>query len=167
MTDAEIEALVNNQTAKVTSISGPETLADGENIYTIVVTAENGNEKVYTVKVIREASEKEKVEEPVANVVNYVNDDTNEPEPVVTNPTKPATDSTDTKVDNTDTDTPKEKIARLTKALENSRTAADEAKSAYDNLTSAFGAYDDAIKKTDELTAGTNEYAAALAEANA
>ena len=117
VTDAEIEALVNNQTAKVTSISGPETLADGENIYTIVVTAENGNEKVYTVKVIREASEEKKVEEPVANLVSYVNDDTNEPEPVVTTPTKPATDSTDTKVDNTDTDTPKEKGSNLSRVV--------------------------------------------------
>ena len=58
VTSADVEALEANIGAQITSIVAPEELAVGENIITIVVMAENGDEKVYTIKVIREAAEK-------------------------------------------------------------------------------------------------------------
>ena len=49
--------MLENVSANITSIVSPEELVEGENIITITVTAENGYVNVYTVNVIREASE--------------------------------------------------------------------------------------------------------------
>jgi len=57
--EALVEAITNNIAANVSSIIVPEELAEGENVITIVVTAENGDELVYTVKVVREKAPEE------------------------------------------------------------------------------------------------------------
>ena len=49
--------LANPESTKTTD--GPNTLAFGENVYTITVTDKNGNKKVYKVIVAREKEEKE------------------------------------------------------------------------------------------------------------
>ncbi len=90
---AEVLATVKNVAAKVTSIVAPEQLEVGENTITIVVTAENGDEKIYTVTVIREAGPEE--EETTTTQVSYSNNvvdtDDDEEEVVV----KDETDDTD------------------------------------------------------------------------
>ena len=58
-TEALVEAITNNIAANVSSIIVPEELAEGENTITIIVAAENGDELVYTVKVVREEKEEE------------------------------------------------------------------------------------------------------------
>ena len=80
VTDASVEAILNNNAASITSMVYPEELAEGENTITIVVMAENGDEKIYTIKVTREASQKEEEEEATVatmayNDNNYRNDD--------------------------------------------------------------------------------------------
>ena len=78
VTDASVEAILNNNAASITSMVYPEELAEGENTITIVVMAENGDEKIYTIKVTREASQKEEeaTVAPIAyNDNNYRNDD--------------------------------------------------------------------------------------------
>lgn len=78
VTDASVEAILNNNAASITSMVYPEELAEGENTITIVVMAENGDEKIYTIKVTREASQKEEeaTVAPMAyNDNNYRNDD--------------------------------------------------------------------------------------------
>ena len=74
VTMADVEALVENVAANITSIVYPEELAEGENTVTITVTSESGDVKVYTVIVNREAApeEEEPVTAPVYN--NYYND---------------------------------------------------------------------------------------------
>ena len=71
VTTAEIDAIVSNVAANITSIVSPEELVEGENIITITVTSESGNEKVYTINVIREKAE----ENNTTTQVNYVYDD--------------------------------------------------------------------------------------------
>ena len=71
VTTAEINAVVSNVAASITSIVSPEELVEGENTITITVTSESGNEKVYTITVIREKSE----ETNNTTLVNYVQDD--------------------------------------------------------------------------------------------
>ena len=52
-----VEAITNNVAAKVTSIEAPEELVEGDNIVKVKVTAENGDELVYTIIVNRKAKE--------------------------------------------------------------------------------------------------------------
>lgn len=52
-----VEAITNNVAAKVTSIEAPEELVEGDNIIKVKVTAENGDELVYTIIVNRKAKE--------------------------------------------------------------------------------------------------------------
>lgn len=66
-----VEAITNNVAAKVTSIEAPEELVEGDNIIKIRVTAENGDELVYTVIVNRQAKEKD---DSTAKTVSYQND---------------------------------------------------------------------------------------------
>lgn len=79
VTMADVEAVVENVAANITSIVYPEELVEGENTVTITVTSESGDVKVYTVIVNREAApEKETVTAPVNN--NYYNDYNNDKE---------------------------------------------------------------------------------------
>lgn len=78
VTVADVEAILENISANITSIVSPEELVEGENTIKITVTAENGEEKVYTIKVIREASKKENTQSEYNNYQNYDNDDNNE-----------------------------------------------------------------------------------------
>lgn len=79
--DAIVEAITNNIAAEVSLIVAPDELSVGENEVSITVVAENGDELVYTVKVIRKEAPKE--EEPTnmnyqnSNNDNTSNDDTN------------------------------------------------------------------------------------------
>ena len=66
-----VEAITNNERASVSSIVAPEELAIGENKITITVVAENGDELIYTVTVIR----KEAVKEENPTNMNYQGDD--------------------------------------------------------------------------------------------
>jgi len=90
VTVADVNAMVQNVAANITSIVSPEELVEGENMVTITVTAENGDIKVYTIKVIREESEKEETTQ--VNYDNYYNnyeddnDDEEENEVIVTDP---------------------------------------------------------------------------------
>lgn len=52
-----VEAITNNVAAKVTSIEAPEELVEGDNVIKVKVTAENGDELVYTIIVNRKAKE--------------------------------------------------------------------------------------------------------------
>lgn len=82
VTMADVEAIVENVAASITSIVYPEELVEGENTVTITVTSESGDVKVYTVIVNREAApEEETVTAPVNN--NYYNDYDDEDEDVV------------------------------------------------------------------------------------
>jgi len=80
-----VEAVTSNIAANITSIVAPEELVEGENTITIVVTAENGDEKVYTVTVVREAALVE--EEVTGTALNYTDnideDDTTSNEEIV------------------------------------------------------------------------------------
>lgn len=73
VTVADVEAILENVAASITSIVAPEELVEGENTITITVTAENGDEKVYTVVVNREEAVKEETTTQV-NYNNYYND---------------------------------------------------------------------------------------------
>ena len=73
VTVADVEAILENVAASITSIVAPEELAEGENTITITVTAENGDEKVYTVVVNRDEAVKEETTTQV-NYNNYYND---------------------------------------------------------------------------------------------
>ena len=78
VTSINVEAITNNIGAIIFSTTVPEELKVGENEITIVVMAENGDELIYKVKVIRE---EEKSENPTN--MNYVqnqvvNDDNTE-----------------------------------------------------------------------------------------
>ncbi len=66
-----VEAITNNERASVSSIVAPEELTVGENKITITVVAENGDELIYTVTVIR----KEAVKEENPTNMNYQGDD--------------------------------------------------------------------------------------------
>ena len=85
VTMADVEAIVENVAASITSIVYPEELVEGENTITITVTSESGDVKVYTIIVNREAAlEEETVIAPVNN--NYYNDYDNEEDEVVVTP---------------------------------------------------------------------------------
>ena len=87
ITDSSVEALVANTAAAITKIDAPESLVEGENTITIEVTAENGDIKVYTVKVTREAVKEEETTNEVITPVTYqeeYNTDNREPEVIVT-----------------------------------------------------------------------------------
>jgi len=82
----KVEAVANNVAGKITSIVAPEVLAEGENTITITVEAENGDVRIYTVTVTREAALEEEEEETVEINYNTNNRDDNnnkEEEPVV------------------------------------------------------------------------------------
>ena len=86
VTVADVVATLNNVAANITSIVSPEELAEGENVITVTVTAENGDVKVYTIKVIRE-----ELPEETTTQVNYSNnyeenDDDSEEDVVTTGP---------------------------------------------------------------------------------
>ena len=90
--DAIVEAITNNIAAEVSLIVAPEELSVGENEVSITVVAENGDELVYTVKVIRKEAPKE--EEPInMNYQNNNNDNTSNDDTKV-EPTIPS-DKTD------------------------------------------------------------------------
>lgn len=72
-TEAIVEAITNNSTATISSISAPLELVVGENEVSITVVAENGDELVYTVKVIRKEAPKE---ETPTNMNYQENDNT-------------------------------------------------------------------------------------------
>lgn len=91
VTKADVEAILNNNSASITSMVYPEELAEGENTVTIVVTAENGDEKVYTIKVTREASTNETAATPMSYNDTSSNTSYNEIVP----DTKPADNSID------------------------------------------------------------------------
>ena len=65
-----VEAITNNERASVSSIVAPEELTVGENKITITVVAENGDELIYTVTVIR----KEAVKKENPTNMNYQGD---------------------------------------------------------------------------------------------
>ena len=90
--DAIVEAITNNIAAEVSLIVAPDELSVGENEVSITVVAENGDELVYTVKVIRKEAPKE--EEPTnMNYQNNNNDNTSNDDTNV-EPTTPS-DNTD------------------------------------------------------------------------
>lgn len=90
--DAVVEAITNNIAAEVSLIVTPDELSVGENEVSITVVAENGDELVYTVKVIRKEAPKE--EEPInMNYQNNNNDNTSNDDTKV-EPTIPS-DKTD------------------------------------------------------------------------
>ena len=68
VTTADIEVLVENVAANITSIVSPEELVEGENTITISVTSETGDVKIYTITVIREEAPEETITK-----VNYDN----------------------------------------------------------------------------------------------
>ena len=86
VTSVDVQAMVANSAATITKIDAPETLAEGENTITIEVMAENGDIKVYTVKVTREAAKEEEPTTEVVTPVSYgeYNTDNREPEVIVT-----------------------------------------------------------------------------------
>lgn len=73
VTAPSVAALTSSITANITSIIAPEELIEGENIVEITVTSESGNEKIYTVKVIREAAPQENN----TTQINYTTDNNN------------------------------------------------------------------------------------------
>ena len=73
VTEVNLEYTLSDLTATVSSIVAPEELAIGENTIIIVVVAENGEEKTYTVVVTREDVVKEN-ETTQVSAVNYSND---------------------------------------------------------------------------------------------
>ena len=90
--DAIVEAITNNISAEVSLIVTPDELIVGENEVSVTVVAENGDELVYTVKVIRKEAPKE--EEPInMNYQNNNNDNTSNDDAKV-EPTIPS-DKTD------------------------------------------------------------------------
>lgn len=90
--DSVVEAITNNIAAEVSLIVTPDELSVGENEVSITVVAENGDELVYTVKVIRKEAPKE--EEPInMNYQNNNNDNTSNDDTKV-EPTIPS-DKTD------------------------------------------------------------------------
>jgi len=77
VTSSLVEAIASNVAASISSIVSPEELVEGDNTITIVVTAENGDEKIYTITVTRkEAPVEEKKEETInLNYSNNTEDD--------------------------------------------------------------------------------------------
>lgn len=97
VTTLQVEALTNDANATITSIVNPEELVEGENTITISVTAENGDVKIYTIKVTKEAALEEEPEEEKKEVVTTnkkpaKKDDKKEEEPKVEEPVEEPTD---------------------------------------------------------------------------
>ena len=111
VTMADVEAIVENVAANITSIVYPEELAEGENTVTITVTSESGDVKVYTVIVNREAApeEEEPVTAPVYN--NYYNDYEEDNKEEVVTP-KPEVDE-----DDEEEETPEEEESNLSRIV--------------------------------------------------
>ena len=76
VTEFSLDYVLADSNARVTSIVAPEQLAVGENTVTITVMAENGEERTYTITVVREDEEAQEEEEETTNLVNYENNDT-------------------------------------------------------------------------------------------
>lgn len=115
VTVADVEAILENVSANITSIVSPEELVEGENTIIITVTAENGDEKVYTVKVIREASEEKETttyNEYNNNYQDYNNDDDNEDNQVSTE-----VDDNDEEDDDDETDNKKDEDSSLSRII--------------------------------------------------
>lgn len=83
VTTIDVEALVENVAANVTSVVCPEELAEGSNTVTITVTSESGDVKVYTVVVNREAAPKEETTTQMNYTNNYDNYEEEKEEPEV------------------------------------------------------------------------------------
>lgn len=60
ITNVSVEAIPNSINGVISSLINPEELVEGENTITISVTAENGDVRIYTVKVIRKEAEEPK-----------------------------------------------------------------------------------------------------------
>lgn len=74
VTAVDLEYLLSDTSASVSSIVAPEELSVGENTITITVVAEDGEERTYTITVTREEEQKEEENtEEVAAPVNYQN----------------------------------------------------------------------------------------------
>lgn len=80
VTDASVEAIVANVAASITSIVAPEKLVEGTNTITVTVTSESGNEKVYTITVIREKTTEDKTTTTPVNYNDYSSSDYEEDE---------------------------------------------------------------------------------------
>lgn len=111
-TEADIEAVLNNDNAKITSVS-PVELEVGENTITIKVTAENGDVRIYTITVIREAAETEDDNNSEATVtptaITYPVEDTTDDDAIVV----PDDDNDDKKDDNKKKDDKEEKTDKV------------------------------------------------------
>lgn len=87
VTTITVDAIPEIEGVTAVSIISPEELVEGANTITITVVAENGDEKVYTVTVIREEAPEEEVTTQVNyNDYNNYEDYEEEPEVVVTQP---------------------------------------------------------------------------------
>ena len=105
-----VEAITNNERASVSSIVAPEELAIGENKITITVVAENGDELIYTVTVIR----KEAVKEENPTNMNYQgDDDTASPDDSDDTVIKDIDDEDDNKTTADDTEEEEGKLSRI------------------------------------------------------
>ena len=86
VTAVDLSYVLSDPSARVTSIVAPEELAVGENTVTITVVAENGEERTYSITVVREGEEEEEetVVEPVSYEDNTYNEDDNNKEEITT-----------------------------------------------------------------------------------
>ena len=107
VTTADVEAILSNSAAYISSLVAPEELAEGKNTIIITVTAENGEEKVYTITVNKEAKPAEASQTntvaPVSYSNNYVDSSTSN------DTTKEVTDAKDDKNKDKDKDKDKNK----------------------------------------------------------
>lgn len=96
ITIADVEALVSNQTASITSIVSPEELVEGKNTITVTVEAESGDIKVYTIIVNRESAPKEETTTQINyssnNNTTNVNEEEDKEDLVITTPTEDDSD---------------------------------------------------------------------------
>lgn len=96
ITIADVEALVSNQTASITSIVSPEELVEGKNTITVTVEAESGDIKVYTIVVNRESAPKEETTTQINyssnNNTTNVNEEEDKEDLVITTPTEDDSD---------------------------------------------------------------------------
>lgn len=98
-TDVSVLAIPNSLTATVSSIVSPEELAVLENVITIVVTAENGDELVYTVRVFREEAPAQPVQTTYQEETAIDDDDNKSDSQITPAPTDDKTDSDDLETD--------------------------------------------------------------------
>ncbi len=97
VTAVDLEYVLADEGYSPSSVATPEELAEGENTIVITLVDAEGNEKSYTIKVVREAKEEEK-EETSVSPVNYVeptyddgddDSDSIEPAPIDDNKVEP------------------------------------------------------------------------------